>query len=70
MNEQRHYSTARLLALLTVFTLIVGCSNHAWYEGMRSSTRHECLKTQGNCPPGPEYDQYKQQRDELKKDKN
>ena len=67
MNDQQLSPAARILALLTVITLITGCSNRAWYEGIRSSTRHECLKTQEDCPPAPEYDRYKQQREELEK---
>lgn len=47
--------------------LLTACSNRAWYEGTQGSARAECAKDREPCPEAPDYDRYKQERDELKK---
>jgi len=56
-----------LLAATALALLATGCNAGGWYEGMNRSAREECAKNQEPCPDPPTYDQYRTEREKLKK---
>jgi len=56
------------LAIATLALVVTACNPGGWYEGMNRSAREECAKSQEPCPDAPTYEQYRTERDKLKKE--